>query len=105
MKGTNTMKKTLLYLPAAALLGILITIVPLITVTQTESAGTSNQAFARSLAPAFKKLNGQNGTNGTTANDSALTVLAVSLVIALAAYTGVRRRIPRQYDMQFRTPP
>jgi hypothetical protein len=98
------MKKNVRLLPVAAVLGILITLVPLLTITQTESAGTSNQAYAPSLAPALKRLNGQNGTNSNADNESSLTVLAVGLIIALAAYTVVRRRIPRQYDTQFRIP-
>lgn len=103
MKGTNTMKKTILYLPAAALLGILITIVPLITITQTSQG--QNEAYPQLLGKGLKKLDGNYGANNTMTNDSTLTVLAISLVVALAVYTVVRRRIPRQFDIQFRMPP
>jgi len=100
------MKKTLLYLPAAAILGILITIVPLITVTQTGSTGQSqNEAYPQLLGKGLKKLDGNYGANNTMTNDSTLTVLAISLVVALAAYTVVRRRISRKLDIQFRIPP
>ena len=100
------MKKTLLYLLAAAILGILvtvvpITVVPLVPVAKTGIEGDPQWASQpRSLGQGLKQLEGGDGSNSSQVNGSDLTVLAISFIIALLAYTLIRRRAPRRYDTQ-----
>jgi hypothetical protein len=90
------MNKTLLYLWAAAILGIMVTIVPLITLI---GIGDRNQDefYTKSLGEGLKRLDGSSSSNTPRSDNSDLAVLAISLAIALAVYTVVRRRIPRDY--------
>lgn len=92
------MNKTLLYLWTAAILGILVTIVPLITITQI-GVGDRNQSelYTQSLGQSLKRLDGSYSSNTPRSDNLDLAVLAISLAIALAVYTVVRRRIPRDY--------
>jgi hypothetical protein len=92
------LKKTLLYLLAAAILGILVTVVPLITVVKfttvakTAIGGSTQLApQPRSIGQGLKQLEGGSGLNSSQVNISDLTVLAISIIIALLAYTLVRR--------------
>ncbi len=99
------MKKTLLYLLAAAILGILITVVPLIAVAETKIGSNPQHAsLAPLLGQGLKQLDG-GGSSTSQTNRSDLTVLGISLFIALLAYTLVGRRAPRRYDLYTRLPP
>jgi len=91
------MNKTLLYLWASAILGILVTIVPLITITQIGIGGNQNEQYTKSLGQGLKRLDGSSSSNTQTSNNQDLAVLAIGLAIALAVYAVVRRRIPRDY--------
>jgi len=97
------LKKTLLYLLAAAILGVLITVVPLIAVAATRIGSSPQHAFAPSLGQGLKQLDG-GGSSTSQANRSDLTVLGISLFIALLAYTLIGRRAPRRYDLYMRLP-
>jgi len=101
------MKKTLLYLLVAAILGILITVVPLVTVAQTGIGGNKqNPSQAKSLGEGLKQLDGENSSNSSQINSSDLTALAISFIIALLAYTLVGHRAPtRRFDMRLGVPP
>lgn len=100
------MKKTLLYLLAAAILGVLVTIVPLVTVAKTGIGGNTQHASQpQSLGQGLKQLDGGNGSNSSQANSSDLTVLAISFIIAFLAYSLIRYRTPRGYNMRFGVPP
>jgi hypothetical protein len=99
------LKKTLLYLLAAAILGILITVVPLITVAETRIGSNPTHALAPSLGQGLKQLDGDGGKSTSQINRSDLTVLGISLIIALLAYTLIGRRAPRRYDLVLRLPP
>ena len=100
------MKKTLLYLLAAAILGILVTVVPLITIAQTGIGGnTQNTPQAKSLGQGLKQLDGGDGSNSSQVNSTDLTVLAISFIIALLAYTLIGPKAPRRYNMRLGVPP
>lgn len=99
------MKKTLLYLAAAVVLGILVTIIPLITVAQIGSAGNrQNESYASSLAHSLGQLEGQYDLKPSSFN-SDLEFLTVSFVIALVAYILVKHRLPKRERVQYRFPP
>lgn len=99
------MKKTLLYLSTAVVLGILVTIVPLITVAQIGITGNrQNESYTSSLAHSLGQLEGQNDLKTSSAN-SDLEFLTVSFVIALVAYILVKYRLPKRDRMQYRFPP
>lgn len=100
------MNKTLLYLLAAAVLGILVTVVPLITVAQTGIGGNpQNAPQAKSLGQGLRQLDGGDGSKSSEVNSSDLTVLAISFIIALLAYTLIGHRAPRRYNMRLGVPP
>jgi hypothetical protein len=98
------MKKTLLYLSAAAILGILITIVPIITIAQIGIGENKTSAFTPSmLGQGVRQLDG--GGSNTKANNSYVTVLAISFIVALAAFGLVGHHAPRRYNLRLGVPP
>jgi len=100
------MKKTLLYILAAAVLGILVTVVPLITVARIVTENNKqNELQPKSLGQGLKQLEGGNGSNSSEVNSSDLAVLAISFFIALLAYTLVGHKAPRRYNMRLGVPP
>jgi len=100
------MKKTLIYLSAAAILGILVTIVPLLTIAQIGMGeNRQNELHASSLNESFGRLEGHYDSNNPALSDSDLTVLAISFIIALVAYTLVKHRAPRRYNFRLGVPP
>jgi len=98
------LNKTLLYILAAAILGTLITVVPLIAVAETRAGSNQQAKYAPFIGQSLKQLDGNTSTNSEF-NGSDLTVLAISLIIALLAYTLIGRRAPRRYDLYLRFPP
>ncbi len=100
------MKKAFLHLLLAAILGIIITIVPLIVITQIESGTTKpNQSYAQSLGPGLKHLDDNNGSNTSNADSSVVTILAISFIIALIAYGLVKHKTPKRFYMRLGVPP
>lgn len=100
------MKKILLHLSAAAILGILITIVPLITIAQIGIGENQQTGFYPStLGEGVRKLDGDYGSNTSNVNNSYVTVLAVSFIIALAAFTLLGHHAPRKYNLRLGVPP
>lgn len=99
------MKKTLLYLSTAVVLGILVTIVPLITVAQIGSTGNrQNESYPSSLRKSLGQLEGQYDLKPSSVN-SDLQFLTVSFVIALVAYILVKHKMPKRNHVQYRFPP
>jgi hypothetical protein len=100
------MKKILIYLSSAAILGILITIVPLITIAQI-GTGENPQSglFPSSIGQGLRQLDGDYGSNTSKGNNSYTTVLAVSFVIALGAFTLLGHKAPRRYNLRLGVPP
>jgi uncharacterized membrane-anchored protein len=102
-------KKALLYFLTAAVLGILINIIPLITVAQIEGRGEKlywiHLLFPSSLGENLGRLEGQSDSKTSTLNNSFLQVATISFVVALAVYVFVRRRIPDRDYSRARFPP
>ena len=88
------MRKSLLYLTAAVILGITITLVPLVTL-----ALIQRDIYARSqFLNEFSSLErGSFQSNSSQSYVSAFAVLTVSFVIAMVLYLFVRRRVPRDF--------
>ena len=99
------MKKTLLYLLAAAVLGILVTVIPLIAVAHVGIGGIAQTPQAKSIGTSLKQLDGDTDSNSSRVNSSDLTVLAISFIIALLAYALIGQRAPRRYNMRLGVPP
>jgi len=100
------MKKILLYLSAAAILGILITIVPIISIAQLGIGENQKPGiYTSAVGEGVRRLDGDYGSNTSNANNSYVTVLAVSFIIALAAFTLVGHKAPRRYNLRLGVPP
>jgi hypothetical protein len=88
---TDTLKKILLYSAVAVVLGLLLTLVPLITLAEfraENSAVYSFQAKMREIeTPTY-------GGDTQTFSAYVLDVLAISFAIALVVYVLFKRRIP-----------
>jgi hypothetical protein len=98
------MKKTLLYLSAATIIGILITIVPIITIAQIGIGENQKNGFNPStLGQGVRQLDGDS--SNTNANNSYVTVLAISFIIALAAFGLLGHHAPRRYNLRLGVPP
>jgi len=94
-------RKSLLYLTAAVILGITITLVPLVTL-----ALIQRDIYARSqFLNEFSSLErGSFQSNSSQSYVSAFAVLTVSFVIAMVMYLFVRRGVPRDFT-RIRFPP
>ena len=95
------MRKSLLYLVAAVILGIAMTLAPLIAITLVRQ----NQHEPEGLLGGFRSLEETSSSQSSSASYVLdLTIMIVSLVIALSFYVFVRRRVPRDFS-QVRFPP
>jgi hypothetical protein len=96
------LKRTvLLYLVAAFIIGILVTVIPLVTLAQIKTS--SNQAqTAQSLGTGLKQL---DGSSNSKTDNSEVFVLAVAFIIALLAYGVGGQHAPRRYEMRLGVPP
>jgi len=94
-------RKSLLYLTAAVILGITITLVPLVAL-----ALVRQDIYMRSqLFSEFGSLErGSFQSSPSQSYVSDFTVLTVSFVIAMVLYLFVRRRFPRDFA-RIRFPP
>jgi hypothetical protein len=94
-------RKSLLYLTAAVILGIAVTLVPLATL-----ALVRRDIYVRSqFFSEFGSLErGSFQLNSSQSYVSDFTVLTVSFVIAMVLYLFVRRRVPRDFA-RIRFPP
>ena len=95
------MRKPLLYMTAAVILGITITLVPLVTL-----ALVRRDIYVRSqFLNEFGSLErGSFQSNSSQSYVLDFTVLTVSFVIAMVLYLFVRRRVPRDFA-RIRFPP
>jgi hypothetical protein len=94
-------RKPLLYLTAAVILGMAVTLVPLVTL-----ALVRRDIYVRpQLFSEFGSLErGSFQSNPSQSYVSDFTVLTVSFVIAMVLYLFVRRRVPRDFA-RIRFPP
>jgi hypothetical protein len=99
------MNKSLLYVTAALLLGILAIITPLLALAPFEKRNQGGVSLF--LGEGLRGLEGPYASGLSTPNSysSDLTVLTISFVIAMIVYLLVRRRIPRQEPPWVRLPP
>jgi len=92
----NTLRRTLLYSAVAVVIGLLLTLVPLITLAEIK-AGYNHYAMPSSLSQRMETLEGARAHfDADTPRYSAydLEILAFSFVIALVAYVLFKRRTP-----------
>ncbi len=96
------MRKSLLYLTIAIILGIAVTLAPLIAVALIRQDTSGN--VPRFLGEFGSLERGSNQFNSPESYASDFTVVVVSFVIAVTLYLFVRRRIPRGFT-HVRFPP
>jgi hypothetical protein len=89
------LKKALMYFDCGIVLGILITLIPLITLAEFNIENRLPQP--RSLSDEFRGIEGSYGLGTSRAPVSDLAPLVISFVVAMVAYLLVRRRIPGRY--------
>ena len=97
------MKRLLIYLASAVILGVLAMMVPLITFAEFK-----HEEFTVTspwLRENFRGLEGYDNLAVPNSDVQGFTVLTVSFVIAMIAYLLVRRRIPRNDLPWVRIPP
>jgi hypothetical protein len=98
------MKKSLLYLSIAIILGVSVTLVPLFTL----AALVGGDHGGRASLFVDGELRGRQGLydlSTSRSNVSDLVALTVSFVIALAAYLFVKHRMPSREYVWVRIPP
>ena len=97
------MKRLLVYLASAVVLGILVMVAPLITFAEFRHEGfTATSPWVRTN---LRGLEGYDNLATPNSDVPGFTVLTVSFVIAMIAYLLVRRRIPRTDLPWVRIPP
>lgn len=89
---TDTLKKILVYLAVAVVLGLFLMLVPLITIA--EIRFENNYVMSRSLWEGFEKLEDNRFLGTSQYSDAGLEVLVISFVIALVVYVLFKRRLP-----------
>jgi hypothetical protein len=95
------MRKSLLYLATAVILGIAVTLAPLFAITLVRQ----NQHEPEGLIGGFRSLEKTSSSQGSSESYVLdLTIVTVSLVTALSLYVFVRRRVPRDFS-KVRFPP
>jgi hypothetical protein len=95
------MKKPLLYLAVAVILGIAITLAPLVAITLVQQNQHEPEGFLGGFRSLEETSSSQSSSESYVLN---LTIMVVSLVIALSLYMFVRRRVPRDFS-RVRFPP
>lgn len=87
----DTLKKILLYSAVAVVLGLLLTLVPLIALTGIKAE--NRYATPQSLSERLKALEGAYGTDTPKYSVADLEISAISFVIALVAYASFKRKM------------
>lgn len=92
---TDALKKILLYSGVAVVLGLLLTLVPLITLAEFRAENHHDATlYAQSLPEQMKKLEGTYASDTPAYSTANLQVLGICFAIALVVYVLFRRRIP-----------
>jgi hypothetical protein len=91
---TDTLKKILLYSGVAIFLGLLLTLVPLITLGEFKAENHEEMSYAQSLPERMRGLEGAYGLDKPAFSATDVQVLGVCFAIALVVYVLSRRRIP-----------
>ena len=87
----ETLKKIPLYLLVAVILGLSLTLVPLVTI----NAENGYNAIPQSIQQRLKTLEGYD-SGATTYSDSDVKIFAISFAIALIAYLLFKHSSPRR---------
>jgi hypothetical protein len=99
------MKKSLLYLAAAVILGVSVTLVPLFTLAALVGPDHNGHAVSLFLDGELRGRQGLYDLDTSRSDTSDLVALTVSFVIALAAYLFVKHRMPNREYVWVRIPP
>jgi branched-subunit amino acid ABC-type transport system permease component len=95
------LRKTLLYTAVAVVLGLSMTLIPLVTLAELKPE--NHYAMPHSFSRALEGLEGAH-VNVQTSSTEDVEVLAVSFAVAFAVYVLFKRRRPRQEYAWFRFP-
>jgi len=95
------LKKTLLYTAVAVVLGLSMTLIPLVTLAELKPE--NHYATPHSFSRALEGLEGSH-VNTQTSSSADVEVLAVSFAVAFAVYVLFKRRRPHQEHRWFRFP-
>jgi len=94
----DTLKKILLYSAVAAVLGLLLILIPLITLAGIKAEKDFQNGpplYLQSLPEQLRKLEGaSNGLNKPAYSTADLQIPAIGFAIALVVYLLFKRRIP-----------
>lgn len=99
------MRKILLYLFSAAFLGVLVTVVPLVTIAQIANENRSNATYFSSVGKGLSQLDESTNSNTSSITSSEVIVLAVGFIIALLAYGLMERKGRKKIYWQLGIPP
>lgn len=88
------MKKILLYSTVAVVLGLLLTLVPLIALAEIRAENHYGRLCA--FLEQMEKPEGTHGLSGSKFSAADLEVFAISFAIALVVYVLFKRRIPHR---------
>jgi hypothetical protein len=90
------LRKTLLYLTSAIIIGLLVVFVPLVTVAEINAENTiSPSAYTQE---GLKTLDRTQFVDASRIPPNEVEALAISFFIALAAYILFKRKHPRRYN-------
>jgi len=95
------LKKALAYFVAAVFLGILLTIVPLITLAEINP--TNNRPMSFNVLSKMRELESYSNLKSQENMSDEVTVLAISFIIASVGYMTLKRKIPH-YKHQWGRP-
>jgi len=87
------LKKILLYSGVAVVLGLLLTLVPLVTLAEFRAENYGARSYAQSLSERMKSLEGAHGLDKPAYSTTNVQVFGVCFTIALVVYVLFRRRI------------
>ena len=91
---TDTLKKILLYSVVAVVLGLSLTIVPLITLAEFRTENHyDTPLYAKAFSEGMKNLEGAHGLDKPAYSIADFEALGVCFAIALVVYLLFRRRI------------
>jgi hypothetical protein len=91
---TNTLKKILLHSVVAVVLGLLLTLLPLITLAEFKAENHYEATpYVQSLNEQMKRLEGTYGLDKPAYSTADLQILGACFAIALVVYLLFRRRI------------
>ena len=97
------MKRLIIYIASAVVLGVLVMVAPLITFAEFRHEGfMATPPWIRSN---LRGLEGYDNLAAPNSDVPGFTILTVSFVVAMIAYLLVRRRIPRHGLPWVRIPP